>query len=342
MPAAAVLAACLALLPADPIMPTPPVDPPLADSSADATSDVPAPDAPAAAPAPAPAAVPLPTLGGSQFWGDVMLRRGWRIQRHAWTGTHRLLGPRQLQHAVGTREHCRAVLDRCAEPMTGEVTLLIHGILRGSGSMGRVGKRLDAAGLQPLRWDYPSTQGTIDEAAALLAETIDSLDPGVGRINIVVHSMGGLVVRAYGRCRRDADQPCDPRLHRLVMIATPNQGAELASSLKEFAPFRLLFGPAGRQLAHDEDWLRTLPAPPMEFAVIAGERGNPSGYNPFLPGDDDGTITVASTRLSGAADSQTFVGMHSFLMYQPSVTAAVERFLLTGALRETGEREPVE
>ena len=328
---AALLAACLTLLPADSSMPTPGADLP-ADSSVESSTDV----------ASAPATVPLPTLGGSQFWGDVMLRRGWRIQRHAWTGTHRLLGPRQLQHAAGSREHCRAVLDRCAEPMTGEITLLIHGILRGSGSMGRVGSQLEQAGLQPLRWDYPSTQGTIDDAAGLLAETIDSLDPGVERINIVVHSMGGLVVRAYGRCRRDADQPCDPRLHRLVMIATPNLGAELASSLKEFPPFRLLFGPAGRQLAHDEDWLKTLPAPPMEFAVIAGERGNPSGYNPFLPGDDDGTITVASTRLSGAADSQTFVGMHSFLMYQPSVTAAVERFLLTGALRETGEREPIE
>ncbi len=35
--------------------------------------------------------LPLPTMGGKQFWSDVRWRSGWRVQRHIWTGHHRLL-----------------------------------------------------------------------------------------------------------------------------------------------------------------------------------------------------------------------------------------------------------
>ena len=295
------------------------------------------------------APVPLPTLGGSQFWTDVRLRSGWRIQRQVFTGSHRLLDPAQLQHASGSLADCRAVLDcddyRARAPaMSGEVTLLLHGILRGSSSMHRIGKRLDAAGMQPLRFDYSSTQGTIEDAAAALAEAIENLDPDVTRVNLVVHSMGGLVVRAYGKLLADGslDASKHRRLGRLVMIGTPNHGAEMASHLKNFAPFQALYGPAGRQLATSEATIGSLPAPPLEFGIIAGHRGTAGGYNPFIPGDDDGTVTVESARLSGAADFIRIKGTHSFLLLQRNVAEATERFLADGAFRESGEREPIE
>ena len=303
-----------------------------------------------------PARLPLPTLGGSQFWGDVRLRGGWRIQRQVFTGSHRLIDPTNRQHTTGTLQQCLDLLD-CDEcrvqnpPMTGEVTLLLHGILRGSSSMFRIEKRLRAAGLQPLRVDYPSTQGTISDGARCLIEAVAHLDPGVTRVNLVVHSMGGLVVREFGRLVSEglADGSLDAsygpaaqdRLGRLVMIATPNHGAEMATHLKNFAPFQAIYGPAGRQLAHDEQWLADLPTPPCEFGIIAGHRGSPGGFNPFIPGDDDGTVTVASARLAGASDFLAVKGTHSFLLLQSNVAAACERYLKTGAFRETGQREPI-
>ena len=304
---------------------------------------------PPAARAPAASAgqtIPMPTLGGPQFWGDVVLRSGWRIQRNALSGHHRLIDPLNLQHAAGTKGHCLAVLESPAiaakaPRMSGEVTLLIHGILRGSGSMGPIGRRLEGAGLQPLRWDYPSTRGTIDDAAALLAEAIDSLGPEVTRINFVVHSMGGLVVRAYGGCTGDQTPPCDPRLGRLVMLGTPNHGAEMATHLQNFGPFNLLFGPAGREMTHDGEVIARLPLPPCEFGIVAGIRGTGSGYNPLIPGDDDGTVTLASARLGGASDFLAVRGLHSFLMSHPAVVDAVEHYLQTGAFRPNAPRQPI-
>ena len=45
--------------------------------------------------------IPLPTLGGKQFWSDELFFRGWRIQRHAVTEHHRLLDPDDRRHGWG-------------------------------------------------------------------------------------------------------------------------------------------------------------------------------------------------------------------------------------------------
>ena len=42
------------------------------------------------------------TLGGTQFWSDVLVQRDWRIQRNAWTGHHRLLDGQNSRHAWGS------------------------------------------------------------------------------------------------------------------------------------------------------------------------------------------------------------------------------------------------
>jgi pimeloyl-ACP methyl ester carboxylesterase len=157
---------------------------------------------------------------------------------------------------------------------------------------------------------------------------------GIERIDLVTHSMGGLVVRAY------LAKHADPRLHRLVMIATPNHGAEMADLLKRNWIFRGLFGPSGQQLS-TEGLIATLPTPPFEFAVIAGARGTPTGWNRLIPGDDDGTVTVASTQLAGAVDFATVPTIHTFLIGEPEVVAMTRRFLNEGRLRAEGERRPI-
>ena len=71
----------------------------------------------------------------------------------------------------------------------------------------------------------------IEQAAGYLHSLIESLTD-VSRISFVVHSMGGLVVRRYLK------DHCDPRIHRMVMLGTPNSGAELADMLKRNMIFK--------------------------------------------------------------------------------------------------------
>ncbi len=84
-----------------------------------------------------------------------------------------------------------------------------------------------------------------------------------------------------------------------------------------------------------------LPVPDLEFAVIAGGRLTDDGYNPLVPGDDDGTVSVDSTRLPGAADFIVLKGLHTFLTSQPEVLDASVRFLKEGRLRAEGARESI-
>jgi pimeloyl-ACP methyl ester carboxylesterase len=282
----------------------------------------------------------LPTLGGRQFWGDICHLSGWRIQHHVLTGHHRLLDPDDVRHAWGTETACRSELQRMCDEHglahdSGKVVIVVHGIIRSSKSFSRMRVALEQQGYTVVPFDYPSTQVTIHESAKYLERVIGSLEQAT-EINFVVHSMGGLLVRTYLR-----ENP-DPRIRRMVMLGVPNQGANMANVVQNNPLFKLLFGPAGQQLIKDpEGFIASLPTPQFEFAVIAGARGTEDGWNPLIAGDDDGTVEVANTKLPGAADFMTVCGMHSFLMDREDVIDATCRFLVNGALRETGVPQPI-
>lgn len=286
-------------------------------------------------------AMEMPTLGGRLFWGDVAHFRGWRIQENVLTKHFRLLDPQDKRHCSGTLEDCVAKLDeikkeRALEPLSGMAVIFVHGMGRSSKSWPTLAKRAEKAGYLVVAFDYPSTRCSITESAEYLAKVIDSLE-GIDHIDIVAHSMGGLVSRAY-LAKHD-----DSRLHRLVMLGVPNLGAEMADKVVALPLYQWICGPGGCELVTDpEGLIASLPTPEFEFAIVAGGKGTLTGYNPLIPGDDDGTVTVASTRLPGASD---FIlvegGMHSFLMFDERVVDATMRFLETGGLRAEGEKRPI-
>ena len=193
------------------------------------------------------------TLGGRQFWGDVHYFRGWRIQQNVFTKHYRLINPENVRHASGSFEDCqnslkKITVDEKLPAMSGSAVILIHGLLQSSRCMGDMGTALRDAGYTTIQFDYPSTQISIPEAARYLDRMVASLD-GVEEINFVVHSMGGLVVRAYS-----ADYE-DLRIKRMVMLGTPNLGAELADISQKYWLVRTAAGPGARQLGTRADGL---------------------------------------------------------------------------------------
>jgi len=282
----------------------------------------------------------MKTFGGLQLWADVQYFHDWSIQQSFLDGHYRLLDGNDVRHASGTLEKCRQKLDEIRQeqnlpPMRGRAVILLHGIIRSSKSFNKLAAELTDAGFHVFGFDYPSTRVEIPVSAEYLHQVIDSLD-GIEEINLVTHSMGGLVVRAYLK------DHCDPRIKRMVMLGTPNKGARMASLLEKNTLFKTLYGPAGQQLVDDPNGLiASLPTPEFEFAVIAGARGNEQGFNPLVPGDDDGTVSLDSARLEGAADFMTVPAMHSFLMNQEQVIDSTRRFLTRGVLRESGEKQPI-
>ena len=219
--------------------------------------------------------------------------------------------------------------------MEGEAVVLLHGIFRSSKAMKRVQERLEKDGYLVVPFDYPSTRVDIAGSAKMLGKVVQSLE-GVTMISFVTHSMGGLVVRSW------LGAGGDPRARCLVMMGTPNKGAEVADILRDWHLYRLILGPAGQQLvAHESGAIARLPVPKIPFAVVAGGKGSADGYNPLIPGDDDGLVAVSSACLAGAEDSITLPVLHSFLPFNAEVVDAVSRYLAEGAFRVDGVRKPV-
>ncbi|MBC8113769.1 MAG: alpha/beta fold hydrolase [Candidatus Saccharimonas sp.] len=284
--------------------------------------------------------ISMKTLGGGQFWGDVVFFHGWHIQQNVFTKHFRLLDEHDQRHAWGSLADCQARLKQIREeqklpPMKGRGVVLIHGILRSAKCMSSMAETLGQAGFTTFQFNYPSTQVSIPEAAEYLHQTIESLE-GIEELNIAAHSMGGLITRAYFAAHHD------PRFRRVVMVGTPNHGAELADLVHQNFLVRTAAGPGGRQLVTAREGLiPSLPAPKCEFAIIAGARHNPAGWNPFIPGDDDGTVTVESTRLVGAADFATVQTTHTALLRNRETLELTLRFLSEGCLCADRPARPI-
>lgn len=287
--------------------------------------------------------IDVKTMGGRQFWGDVCFFQGYRIQQNVLTEHYRLLDPIDVRRAWGTREECEAELkqirqEKGLKSMSGPAVVLIHGIIRSSKSFSKMAAQLREDGYTVIGFDYPSTRRTMAESADFLRQTLASLE-GVDQIDLVCHSMGGLLVRSY---LQQMGEKRDPRLHRVVMLGTPNRGAEMADLLKKNLAFQWVFGPAGQELVKDPaGTIASLPIPDLEFGLIAGARGTQDGWNPLVPGDDDGTVSVSSTQLPGASDFIEVRALHSFLPEDKQAIQATRHFVKTGCFRESGIRCPI-
>lgn len=199
----------------------------------------------------------------------------------------------------------------------------MHGLGRTRASMALLGERLDWAGYDVTNVDYDSRGGILAEHAETLAAEVSACCAAAPRVHFVGHSLGGLVIRRYLADTRPES------LGRVVLLAPPNQGSEVADWFREQQLGHLL-GPAGLGLGTGDAGIpASLPPPEYEVGIIAGNRSlNPIG-SVLIPGPDDGMVGVDNTRIE---DVPLIVvpRSHTFLMNDRFTTEAVIGFLRTG------------
>ncbi|HPJ40198.1 MAG TPA: alpha/beta hydrolase [Spirochaetota bacterium] len=207
----------------------------------------------------------------------------------------------------------------------GEWVVLLHGIMRGPGSMDKIQGALERRGYHVMNFGYPSTSESIADSADLLSTAMKKVPPGT-TVHFVTHSMGAIVVRYYLANYKGAGAA------RFVMIAPPNRGSSLAKRLSALPLYKTMLGRAGTELAKvNSSLIEDLPVPRCEFGVIAGGLGNGYGINPLIPGEDDMTVSVEETKLPGMKDFIQIRGQHSLLLLQQEVVDNVISFLEKGA-----------
>lgn len=291
-----------------------------------------------------------PTFGGQQLWTDELIFRAWRIQRHTWTGHYRLLDEQDYRRAWGSFEHCNEQLETLKRelnlpPMRGKVVVALHGLLRTRQSMQGIGDYFHEHGNYTIvNFSYASTRNELDQHARSFASVMQHLGPEVTEINLVAHSLGNLVIRHYlgDQTNLAEGKHPDPRIHRIVMLAPPNNGAEFARKFADNKIFQTIWGKTGLELANEWESLEPhLAIPECEFAVIAGGKGKPSGSNPILTGDDDFVVRVEETRLPGARDFRVFPVSHSSIMDDEHARECALQFFWHGYLVAEDQRQPI-
>ena len=292
--------------------------------------------------------ITTPTGGGKQFWTDRFVYHHWRIQQNVYTGHCRLLDDKNVRQAWGAYDGCRQAferlrVERSLPPVRGKVVVTIHGLGRTRQSMAGMGAYLaKEGGYTWLNFSYASTRDSIDSHASALLQVLQSLNEAE-EVHFVAHSLGNLVIRRYLYERALANPEArGPQLGRFVMLAPPNQGAELAVRLRDNELFRLIFGTGGRQLAVEWDEVeQRLATPPCPFGILAGGQGEAGLNNPLISGENDFVVTVAETRLAGAADFLVVPKLHTFIMNSPEVRQYTLRFLQHGHFLSPEARQPI-
>jgi triacylglycerol lipase len=177
--------------------------------------------------------------------------------------------------------------------------ILLHGMYRSADAMQPLETFFRNEGYQITNISYPSTKYDIETLVR------DYLHPavqkaqrkGMQKIHFVTHSMGGILVRYYLK-----NHPLEG-LGKVVMIAPPNQGTELAELFADSSWIDTNTGPAKLQLSAQQDsWVNQLG--PVNFAVgiIAGNYNSNLLTAWLLPGEDDGVVSVESTKVQNMQD----------------------------------------
>lgn len=202
--------------------------------------------------------------------------------------------------------------------------ILLHGMYRSAVAMQPLEQYFRTHGYQVTSISYPSTKHDIEtlvrdylHPAVQIAQT-----KGMQKIHFVTHSMGGILVRYYLK-----NYPLED-LGKVVMIAPPNQGTELAELFADSSWVDTKTGPAKIQLSAQQDsWVNQLG--PVNFAVgiIAGNHNSNLLTAWLLPGEDDGVVSVESTKVKNMKDFMIVPEKHFRLRGNQTVLQQAAYFL---------------
>ncbi len=207
----------------------------------------------------------------------------------------------------------------------GEYVVILHGIARSSDNMRSMANFLAKNGYEIINLDYPSTKYEIQDLARYLKNKLQNKITKPKKVNFVTHSMGGLVVRAYlNKYRPD-------NLGRIVMLAPPNKGSEIADILKDNQIYRKIYGPAGKQLTTNQQGLKEIFGKiDYELGIIAGDRSIDPISSAIIEGKDDGKVSIDSTKIEGMKDHIVLNATHTFIAQNKKVQKQVLHFLQNG------------
>lgn len=204
-------------------------------------------------------------------------------------------------------------------------------LLHGFGGLGLemegVHKAIEEEGYSCENYTYMSLVKDVDLVGQLLFNKIQADD--IDTISFVTHSMGALVVRSL--YEHMDSLTCFPFIHRIVMIAPPNNGSPVADFLVQFSFINSIIGPNINNLTTNPvTGAGKYPIPTCEVGLIAGTYGGDKGLNVFFTGENDGVLSPQQTKMGIEKDVVFVKSWHIGLLFNEKVMKLVVNFLENG------------
>jgi len=204
-----------------------------------------------------------------------------------------------------------------------DITILVHGIWMQGSLMRVMARMLGSRGFRTHTVSYDFLKKSPAENAQLLLREIATL--GVARINLVGHSLGGIVILHL------LEQEPELAVNRVVLIGSPVNGSSFARRI------------------HKIRWLRPLLGRSVEQGLLGGAPGFASerplgiitGKLPFrMPsfltasqGGTDGVVLEHETLIDSASDHISLPFTHSTIIFTRRCSDYVGNFLETGSFK---------
>lgn len=209
----------------------------------------------------------------------------------------------------------------------GDTVVLVHGLRWWTDGMDSLGRRLNKDGYRVVLVEYPSRKLESEEIIKryLASAVSEHVIPANRPFHVVAHSMGSVLSHAY---LQDA---MPSNLGRVVFIATPHAGTEIADIAGRNVIARRLTGPAVASLRTSESPLRErLREPRFPLGVIMGDRSRFPFLSPLINGSDDGAVPVNGGRIPGAKDFIVLHEGHLDMLRSGETFSQVRHFLREG------------
>jgi alpha-beta hydrolase superfamily lysophospholipase len=211
-----------------------------------------------------------------------------------------------------------------------DVVVLLHGLGRTPLSMTALWLAARSRGYRVINWHYRSAFGSVADHAQAFAAEVAPRIANAPRVHFVTHSLGGIVVRQFLATN------ALPNLGRVVMLAPPNRGSEVADVLQRSKLIARCVVPTRELGTSATSVPSNLPPATFPVGVIAGSRSHIPLFSRWMNDvPNDGVVAVERTKLDGMSDFVVLPRTHTMLPWSPDALAQVFRFLEDGRFAAT-------
>ncbi len=207
---------------------------------------------------------------------------------------------------------------------------LIHGFGGLGLEMEKIQESIQKEGFTTDIYVYKSLIEDIDSVSNNLILTIQKEQ--FDTVSFVTHSMGALVVRSM--YEKLDSLTGFPFVHRIVMIAPPNNGSPVADFFSQFKFVKYIIGPNINNLTTNKiTGAAKYPLPTCEVGLIAGSFGGKRGFNMFINSDNDGVLIPENTKMGIEKDVIFVKSWHVGLLFNKKVIRYINNFIQKGKFK---------